>query len=139
MLRKKVACERDKVKETEMNICSALCCIMNSQELLLSILKIIQIFKLHKRDHCDAFSRNEKSRLTFPFFFPLDPVDFFCFCFYHFHFLIFLKSLTLPVKIMAIADRHMKVSAFSQPLTLWFEKFLASLPHSLEKKTFSVM
>ena len=68
---KKKACERDKAKETEMNICSALCCIMNSQELLLSILKIIQIFKLHKRDHCDAFSRNEKSRLTFPFFFFL--------------------------------------------------------------------
>ena len=71
--------------------------------------------------------------LLFLFFFPLDPVGFFCFCFYHFHFLIFLKSLTLPVKIMAIADRHIKVSAFSQPLTLWFEKFLASLPHSLEK------
>lgn len=122
-----------------MSICSALCCIMNSQEVLLSILKIIQIFKLHKRDHCDAFSRNEKSRLTFPFFFfPLDPVGFFCFCFYHFHFLIFLKSLTLPVKIMAIADRHIKVSAFSQPLTLWFEKIWLLCPIHW-KKTFSLM
>lgn len=94
---------------------------------MLSISKIIQIFNLHERDHCDAFSRNEKSRLTFPFFFPLDPVDFFFF--YHFHFLIFLKSLKLLVKIMAIAGRQVKVSAFSQPLTLWFEKFLASSPH----------
>ena len=68
-------------------------------------------------------------------FFSLDPVDF---CFYHFNFLIFLKSLKLLVKIMAIAGRQVKVSAFSQLLTLWFEKFLASSPHSLEK-TVSLM
>ena len=67
----------------------------------------------------------------FLFFFPLDPVEFCFSCFYHFHFLIFLKSLKLLVKIMAIADRQVKVSAFSQPLTLWFEKFLASSPKFL--------
>lgn len=48
----------------------------------------------------------------FLFFFPLDPVEFCFSCFYHFHFLIFLKSLKLLVKIMAIADRQVKVSAF---------------------------